>query len=39
MNKYELALVLNPNLDDEGKTAEVAKIQATLERFGENRKG
>mgnify|MGYP002508334388 CR=1 FL=1 len=33
-NKYELALVLNPNLDDEGKTAEVAKIQATLERFG-----
>ena len=34
MNKYELALVLSPALDEEGRTAEVAKVQATLERFG-----
>lgn len=34
MNKYELALVLSPVLDDEGRAAEVAKVQATLERFG-----
>ena len=33
MNKYELALVLSPALDEEGR-AEVAKVQATLERFG-----
>ena len=32
MNKYELALVLSPALDEEGRAAEVAK--ATLERFG-----
>ena len=31
MNKYELALVLSPALDEEGR---VAKVQATLERFG-----
>ena len=30
MNKYELALVLNPNLDDEGKTAEVAKDRKSV---------
>lgn len=34
MNNYELALVLSPKLDDEARTAEVAKIQAVLERFG-----
>ena len=34
MNKYELALVLSPALDEEGRAAEVAKVQATLERFG-----
>ena len=34
MNKYELALVLSPALDDEGRAAEVAKVQAVLERFG-----
>ena len=34
MNKYELALVLSPTLDEEAKAAEVAKIQALLERFG-----
>ena len=39
MNKYELALVLSPALDDEGRAAEVAKVQAVLERFGaKNRK-
>lgn len=34
MNKYEMALVLNPTLDEEARLAEVAKIQAVLERFG-----
>jgi len=34
MHKYELALVLNPNLEEEAKIAEVQKIQALLERFG-----
>lgn len=34
MNKYELAMVLSPALDDESKTAEVAKVQSLLERFG-----
>ena len=33
MNKYELALILSPVLDEEGRAAEVAKVQATLERF------
>ena len=33
MNKYELALVLSPALDEEGRAAEVAKVQATLERL------
>ena len=33
MNKYELALILNPTLDEEAKVAEVQKIQALLERF------
>ena len=34
MNKYELAMVLSPALDEEGRVEEVAKVQATLERFG-----
>lgn len=34
MNKYELAMVLSPTLDEETKTAEVAKVQGLLERFG-----
>ena len=38
MNKYELALVLSPALDEEGRAAEVAKVQATLERFGAKKK-
>ena len=34
MNKYELALVLTPALDEEARTADVSKVQALLERFG-----
>lgn len=34
MNKYELALVLSPALDEETKTAEFEKVQALIERFG-----
>ena len=34
MNKYELALVLSPALDDEAKTAEMAKVQDLIARFG-----
>lgn len=34
MNKYELALVLNPTLDEETKLAEVAKVQDLITRFG-----
>ena len=33
MNKYELALVLSPALDEEGRAAEVAKVQATLAKI------
>ena len=33
MNKYELALVLSPALDEEARLAEVAKVQALLDRF------
>jgi len=33
MNKYELALVLSPVLDEEARLAEVAKVQALLDRF------
>ena len=34
MNKYELALVLMPTLDDEAKTAEMTKVQELIARFG-----
>lgn len=34
MNKYEMALVLNPSLDEEAKTADVTKIQELITRFG-----
>lgn len=34
MNKYELALVLSPALDEEAKTAAFGKVQALIERFG-----
>ena len=34
MNKYELALVLRPDLDEETKTAESQKVQDLITRFG-----
>lgn len=34
MNKYELAVILNPTLDEEAVKAEHASIQALIERFG-----
>ena len=34
MNKYELALVLNPTLDEETKAAELTKVQELIARFG-----
>lgn len=34
MNKYELAIVLNPTIDEETKTATVTKIQDLIARFG-----
>ena len=33
MNKYELALVLNPTLDEETKAAEMTKVQELIERL------
>ncbi|MCI1931379.1 MAG: 30S ribosomal protein S6 [Clostridia bacterium] len=33
MNKYELALVLRPDLDEETKTAELQKVQDLIARF------
>lgn len=34
MNKYELALVLNANIDDETKTATFEKAKDLIARFG-----
>ncbi|MCI8342084.1 MAG: 30S ribosomal protein S6 [Firmicutes bacterium] len=34
MNKYELALVLRPDLDEEAKVAESQKVQDLITRFG-----
>lgn len=34
MNKYELALVLSPNLDEEAKTAAFERVQELIARFG-----
>jgi small subunit ribosomal protein S6 len=34
MNKYELALVLSPVIDDEARAAEFAKATDLIERFG-----
>ncbi|MCQ4726808.1 30S ribosomal protein S6 [Anaerotignum faecicola] len=34
MNKYELALVLRPDLDEETKAAESQKVQDLITRFG-----
>lgn len=33
MNKYELAVILNPTLDEEALKAEYEAIQALIERF------
>ena len=33
MNKYELALVLRPDLDEETKAAELQKVQDLIARF------
>jgi small subunit ribosomal protein S6 len=34
MNKYELALVLSPALEDEARAEELKKAQDLIERFG-----
>ena len=34
MSKYELAVVVSAKLDDEGRTAEVEKVKALIEKFG-----
>ena len=34
MNKYELAVVVSANVDDEAKTKAVDKCKALIERFG-----
>lgn len=34
MNKYELALVLSPTIDEETKVAVAEKIQNLIQRFG-----
>ena len=34
MNKYELAVVLKPDLDEEAKAAEMQKVQNLITRFG-----
>ena len=33
MNKYELTVVVSAKLDDEGRTAEVEKVKALIEKF------
>lgn len=34
MNKYELAVILKPNLEEETHKAEVEKVHALITRFG-----
>ena len=34
MNKYELALVISPAIEEEARTEVSAKVQALIERFG-----
>ena len=34
MNRYELALILNPNLEEEGRKEEFEKVQGLITRFG-----
>ena len=36
MNKYELAVVVSANLEDEQRTATVDKVKALVERFNGN---
>ena len=36
MNKYELAVVVSANLEDEARTAVVDKVKALVERFKGN---
>lgn len=33
MNKYELAIVLNPNMNEEAIEAELLKLQTMIEKF------
>lgn len=34
MNKYELTVVVSAKLDDEGRSAELEKVKALVEKFG-----
>ncbi len=34
MNKYEMTVVLNPNLEEEGVKAELEKVTGHITRFG-----
>lgn len=34
MNKYELTVVVSAKLDEEGRTAELDKVKALVEKFG-----
>ena len=34
MNKYELTIIVNPNLGEEALKAEFEQVQALIERFG-----
>ncbi|MDR1539263.1 MAG: 30S ribosomal protein S6 [Clostridiales bacterium] len=34
MNKYELGVIIKPNLEEEAQKAELEKVQALITRFG-----
>ena len=34
MNKYELAVILNVNLEEEARTATIEKVKEYITRFG-----
>ncbi len=34
MNKYEITVIIKPNLDEEALNAELEKVQALITRFG-----
>lgn len=34
MNKYEMTVVVSAKLDEEGRTAELDKVKALVEKFG-----